>query len=473
MSIEEQSMVKMEGLVFRIPRVRALRMPFMIPKPTTPLSSILFLVYGFAALIILGTGLLMLPMSSSSGHFTSPINALFTATSAVCVTGLVVVDTGTYWSAFGQGVLLALFQIGGLGFITGATLLLLAINRRFGLKERLAITETIGVDQLGGAIGIVIKLALFSLVVEGIGAVIFYFYGITSGNTSAPLWTAIFHSVSAFNNCGMDIMGNFKSLLGFQGDALFLFVTALMIIIGSTGYIVIADYIMHRTFSRLTLDSKIVLVTTLALLALGTIFYLAAESSNPATMGPLSFPQKILVAFFQAVAPRTAGFSAVDIGSLRAITLLFTMFLMFVGGATGSTAGGIKVNTLGTLAIAVKSLLSGTNNIEAFGRQLRHQTVYRAMALFLLYLVITGIIVMALSITEVFPIDKLLFETFSALSTVGLSTGITPDLSSAGRIIIIFAMFIGRLGPLAFMAILIHREKPTDVEYPHEAIRLG
>lgn len=473
MPIKEQRALKTDRLVFRVPVVSAIRIPFTIPKATTPFSSTIFLIYGFAALIVLGTILLILPISSVSGNFTSPINALFTSTSAVCVTGLVVVDTGTYWSTFGQGVLLALFQIGGLGFITGATLLLLAVNRRIGLKERLAITEALGTDELGGVLGVVAKLAIFSLIVEGLGAVILYFHWLTDGNPGTSLWTAVFQAVSAFNNCGMDIIGNFKSLSGFKGDAIVLLVTAAVIIIGSTGYIVVADCIRSRSFSRLSLDSKIVLVTTFALLVIGTLFYLGAEYSNPATLGPLSFPQKISVAFFQSVTPRTAGFTSINIGSLRSVTLFFTMFLMFVGGASGSTAGGIKVNTLGILAVTFKSLLSGKNNVEAFSRQLHQQTINRAMALFILYLGVAGIIVLALSITERFPIDRLLFETFSALSTVGLSTGITPSLSAAGRVIITIAMFIGRLGPLSFIAFLIHRQNSADVEYPHEFIRLG
>jgi trk system potassium uptake protein len=433
----------------------------------------LLLASGYIALILLGACLLMLPLSSNSDHLTSPINALFTAASAVCVTGLVVVDTGTYWSGFGQGVLMALFQIGGFGFIVAATLLLFAINRRFGLKERLAITEAMGVERLGGVVGVVIRLASFSLIIEGAGAVIFYFHWLAAGSPGTSLWAAIFHSVSSFNNCGMDILGNFKSLTDFRGDAVLLLLTAVLVIIGSTGYLVFEDLIRSRHFYRVSLDSKIVLVTTFALLGLGTLLYFALEYTNSATLGTLSFPQKIAVSFFQVVTPRTAGFTAVDIGSLRQVSLFLTMFLMFIGGAVGSAAGGIKVNTLGILVITVKSLLTGRHNVEAFGRQLHYQFVYRAIALVLLYLVIAGFITFILSLTEEVPIDKIIFETFSAMSTVGLSTGITPTLTVAGKIIIIFAMFIGRLGPLAFIAFLSHRQQPADIGYPHETIKLG
>jgi trk system potassium uptake protein len=473
-SINTQNTGKTEKLIFRVPRVPSLRVPFLkIPRPANPLSSTLLLVYGFGALIILGTILLVLPVSSNSSQVTSPVNAFFTAVSAVCVTGLVVLDTGTYWSSFGQAVLFSLFQIGGFGFIVGATLLLLAIGGRLGLKERLTVSESLGLDQLGGVLGIVVKLAVFSLFVEGIGAVIFYYHWTITANPGVSFWQAVFHAASAFNNCGMELFGNYQSLTGHQGDAITLLITALLVILGGTGYIVIADSIRHRSFRKVSLDSKVVLTVTFSLLIAGTLFYLIAEYSRPATLGTLPFGQKVLVAFFQSVTARTAGFSAINVDGLAQISLFFSMFLMFIGGAAGSTAGGIKVNTLGVLAMTALSLVKGRGNIEAFGRQLTHQTVYRAITLFLVYLGIVGLIIIALSITEVFPFDKLLFETFSAMSTVGLSTGITPDLSSAGKIIISFAMFMGRLGPLALMAWLVQRQRMSDMDYPHENIRLG
>jgi trk system potassium uptake protein len=469
----EKSSPKTDPLVFRKPKPRALRISIRIPRPSSPLSSALLLSYGFIALILLGTFLLVLPVSSASGQFTHPVDALFTATSAVCVTGLVVVETGAYWSASGQAVLLILFQIGGLGFIMGATLLLLAIGGRFGLKERLVISESMGLDQLGGALGIVTKVAVFALAVEAAGALILYFYWASTGSTTTSLWTAVFHAVSAFNNCGMDIFGNFNSLSAYQGDAVVLLVSALLIILGSTGYFIFADVIKKRSFVKLAFESKIVLVTSGSLIVLGTLFYLAAEFSGPATLGNVPLFQKILGAFFLSVSTRTAGFSTFDLGALSQIALFFTMFLMFIGGAAGSVSGGAKVNTLGVLAITVLNIIRGKDNIEAFGRQLTRQTVFRALTLFVIYLGTAAIIVIVLSMTEAFPIEDLLFETFSALGTVGLSTGITPDLSIAGRFIIIAAMFIGRLGPLALMAFLVHRKQPTALEYPYESIRLG
>lgn len=470
--IETKRSSLMDKLEFRMPGERVLRIPLIVPKPTTPLSSTLLLVYIFGGLITLGAILLTFPISSASGHFTSPINAIFTATSAVCVTGLVVVDTGAYWSGFGQGVLLALFLLGGFGFIVGATILLATIGGRFSLRDKLLITESMGHDQLQGVVGVVVRIAIITLVLEIAGALILYLRGLAAGGTGMSFWTAFFHSVSALNNCGMDILGS-SSRSFYQSDAVIMLTTAVLVIIGSTGYFVFADLVKKRSFVRLALETKIILVTTGSLLVLGILFYLIAESSNPATLGPLSAPQRILVAFFQSVTPRTAGFSAIDVGGLTQISLFFTMFLMFIGGAAGTVSGGSKVNTLGVLVVTVLNVVRGRENIQAFGRQIARQTVYRALALVLFYLFLVGIFVALLSSTERFPIDKIFFEAFSAVGTVGLSTGITPHLSVAGKVIIVFAMFIGRLMPLSFMVFLAHRKRPVDIGYPTETIRLG
>jgi trk system potassium uptake protein TrkH len=469
----EQKASPVDKLVFRLRKQQAVKLPLKLVKPTSPLSATLLLAYGFIAMIILGALLLILPISNQSGQATSLINALFTATSAVCVTGLAVVDTGIYWSPFGQAVLVILFQIGGFGIITGTTLLLFAIGGKFGLRERLVITEQAGVDELGGALGVVIKVAAFSLIIEVIGVVIFYLRWLSIGDESVSLWTAVFHAVSSFNNCGMDIFGNYQSLAVYQNDAIILLTTAFLVIAGSTGYIVIIDILRNRRFHKLSLDTKLVLVTTAILLAFGTLFYFTMEFANPATLGSMPFPQKILVAFFQSVSPRTAGFTVVDIGSLRQVTIFFTMLLMFIGGAAGSTAGGVKVNTIGVLSVTALSLVKGKTKVSAFGRQLNSQTIFRALTLFLLYLLVVYLVALLLSLVEDFSFDSILFETFSALGTVGLTTGITPDFTIPGKLILTIAMFVGRLGPLALMAFLVHRQQHTELEYPHESVRFG
>ncbi|MDD5037736.1 MAG: TrkH family potassium uptake protein [Dehalococcoidales bacterium] len=460
---------------FHSSMLRPWRVPLpVISSPKAGGSSWSTLIYGFAGIIAVGTILLMLPISSKTGQITSPINALFTATSAVCVTGLVVVDTGTYWSSFGQVVVLILFQIGGFGFMTSATVLFLIMGRRIGLRERLLIGESVGMARPGGVVRIVKRMAIFTLMMEGIGAIILFLRFLTEG-TPAGLasWKAVFHAISAFNNAGFEIFGNFRSLLDYQRDPAVLLTIAALFIIGGIGYIVVDDMLARRSFNRLSTDSKIVLVTSLSLLISGTIFILFAEFSNPATLGVLSFPQKLLVSFFQSATPRTAGFTAIDMGKLIVPSLFYTMFLMFVGGAAGSTAGGVKVNTFGVLMSTVWSSVRGREHTEAFGREFTAVNVFRALALVVLYLGLVAIVVLALSITEKFEFVNLLFETFSALSTVGLTTGITPELSVAGRLIITATMFVGRLGHLTFVSFLTERQRPAKYRYPKDIVRIG
>jgi trk system potassium uptake protein len=470
---DNQSYYPLNKMVFRVPGIHRFKLPLIIPKTNAPFSSSLFLVYGFLGLIAIGTVLLSLPISSASGRFTSLLIALFTSTSAVSVTGLAVVDTGTYWSIFGQVVLLVLIQVGGLGFISGATILLLVIGGRLGLREKRFITESMGIEQLGGVIGIVIRVAILSLVIETIGAAIFYISWAYTSESGTPLLTAIFHAISSFNNSGLDIFGGFKSLAGYQGDVTVLLTTAFLIILGSTGYVIIADLFNKRGLKGLSLETKIVLTATFILLTVGTIFYFCAEYSNPATLGPFPWIQKLLVSFFQAVSPRTAGFSVVDIGSLTQVSILFTVILMFIGGSSGSAAGGLKIGTASVIGITFYNAIRGREKISIFGRQLGFHVVYRAISFFFAYLLIAGIIVLVLSATERLPLDSIVFETFSALSTVGLTTGITPDLSAAGLSVITIAMFVGRLGPLVFMAHIAKYRQVADIDYPHESIRLG
>jgi len=287
--------------------------------------------------------LLILPISSKTGQPASFVDALFTATSAVCVTGLVVVDTGDYWSLFGQGVILALIQLGGFGFMTSATIFLLAFGRRIGLRERLLIGESMGLPRIGGLVSIVKRMVIFTLLIETIGATVF-FIRFSSGNSlGVSVWKSLFHAISAFNNAGFDIFGNFRSLSDYQADPLMIIVTAMLIILGGISFRVVADMLRARSIIRLSLDSKLVLSTTASLLIVGMIVVLATEFNDLNTLGTFLVPQKLLNAFFQSVTARTAGFSAVSMGKMANYALFFTMMLMFIGGASGSTAGGIKV----------------------------------------------------------------------------------------------------------------------------------
>lgn len=287
--------------------------------------------------------------------------------------------------------------------MTSATIILLAMGRRIGLRERLLIGESVGMTRPGGMVRIVRRAAIFTLVVEGIGVIILFIRFLAVGTSAGlALWRALFHAVSAFNNCGMDIFGHFRSLLDYQGDSTVLLTMAGLFILGGIGYLVMDDIFTNRSFDRLSADSKMVLVITLSLLAFGTIFILFTEFSNPATLGGFSFPQKLLVAFFQSATPRTAGFTAVDISKMVVPSLFFIMFLMFVGGASGSTAGGIKVNTFGVLISTALGSARGKEYPGAFGREFIEDNVYRALSLAVLYLGLVAIVTLALSMIEKF-----------------------------------------------------------------------
>lgn len=415
----------------------------------------------------------MLPVSSESGEITHPVDALFTATSATCVTGLSVVDTADHYSLFGEAVILILIQFGGFGFMTLATLFLLALGRRIGLRERILIRESLGVERLGGVVKIVRQITFFTFIVEILGAALVYISVSTRYTPGIAIWKSVFQSISAFNNAGFDLFGGFRSLTGFQGDPLIILTTAGLIILGGISYLVIADIARVRTFGHLSLDSKLVITTTIFLLALGTVVIFLTEMNNPATLGPLPLSQKILNAFFHAVTPRTAGFGTLNVGGFAVYSLFFTMFLMFIGGASGSTAGGIKVNTFGMLIATIIGTFRGNEEAGAFGRQFTIQQIYRALTLVIFSMTLIAGFVFVLSITEKFSFLQLLFETVSAFGTVGLSTGITPELSAPGKVLISLVMFIGRVGPLTLILSLAQRQRVTEFSYPQEAIRIG
>jgi len=468
---------KLGDRIFRVPRIEPWRIPLALVRvPKFKSISVAILIWGFAAIIAIGAVLLMLPISSQTHTWTSFPNALFMATSATCVTGLSVVECGTYFSPFGQAVLVVLMQVGGFGFMTSATLLLLAFGRSVGLREKLLVGESLGVERLGGLVSLLMSIALFTLICEGFGAVMLYIrFSQDFSSPATALWQSIFHSVSAFNNCGLDIVGG-GNLVRYRDDPLVVLTIAALIILGGLSFLVVWDVVKKRSFRKLTLDSKMVVAVTATLLILGTVVLLAMEYSNPDTLGPMKPAGKVLSAFFQAVTPRTAGFNVVSIPMMTAYSLFFTIMLMFIGGASGSTAGGVKVNTFGVLLSTVWSSLRGKEHAEAFGRELRPQQIHRALAVAMLALGLVGIVALVLSITEndkPFQFIDVLFETVSAFGTVGLSTGITPALTLAGKLIIIATMFAGRLGPLTLALSLVQGQRTTEYRYPQDQVRIG
>jgi trk system potassium uptake protein TrkH len=442
------------------------------PKPFIGVSLLSF-VYGFAAMIAAGTLLLVLPVSSNEGHFTSLLTSLFTSTSAVCVTGLEVVDTLDHWSLFGQIVIAFLIQFGGLGFMISATLLLLVAGRRIGLRSRILIGESVGIDRIGGAVSLARRILLFTLIAEVLGAVLFFVRFSSQYQWPMSVWKSIFQTISAFNNAGFDIFGGFRSLSGYQSDYLVLLTTAALIIAGGIGFVVFYNIFRSRGLHHSSIDTKVVLLITLILLVLGTVVVFVIEYGNSATLGNMTLPLKILNSFFQSVTSRTAGFNTLNIGSLAVPVLFFVMILMFIGGASGSTAGGIKVNTFGLTMITVWNTIRGREHPQAFGREFSVEQIFRALTLLVLSAGLIGLVFFVLSITDKFPSINLLFETISAFGTVGLTTGITPDLSIAGKIIIILMMFIGRLGPLTLTLALAGTKRRSKFHFPKDNIRIG
>jgi trk system potassium uptake protein TrkH len=429
-------------------------------------------VYGFVGLILAGTVGLSLPVASANGQWTPLLDALFTATSAVCLTGLVVVDTGTYWSAVGHVVILALMQLGGFGFMTSSTLLLLLIGHRVSLRERVLLREALGGGGLGSVLTLARRVLVFTLICETLGIVLLSARFAAEMDPLQALWWGVFHSVSAFNNAGFDLVGGYRSLIPYSHDPLVLLTTSTLFVVGATSYTAMEDLVKERRFVHLTLDTKLVVVTMAGLLVAGTLALLFTERANPETLGGMEPGARLLNAYFQA-ATRTAGFSSVDIGKLTDDGLLVMIGLMFVGGASASTAGGIKVQTFSVLLFAILSVSRGQEEVVAFRRRVPTAQVLRALAVALLAVALVFLMTFSLNLTERFATLRVAFEAVSAAATVGLSTGITPDTTPAGRVILIVAMFFGRLGPLTLALALAARERHAPYHWPEETIKIG
>jgi trk system potassium uptake protein len=433
------------------------------------------LVLGFGALTLVGTLLLMLPFASATGDWTPFVDALFTATSAVCVTGLVVLDTGTYWSPTGHVIVLTLIQVGGFGFMTGSTLLLfLLVGRRTGLRDRVLVQASTGIPDLGSVTSIVRRVAVFTLIVEGIGWAVLTVAFLGRGwDPLGAAWFGLFHSISAFNNAGFDLMGNFQSLNQFRDDFLILGTIGVQLILGGLGVAIIGDLIAKRRWHRLALETKVVVLISAVLLFGGALLIGLIEWENPATLGALPEGQRVLNAAFESATLRTAGFSALPTAELTAATLFIVMALMFIGGASGSTAGGIKVNTFGVLLVAILSSVRGNPSAQAFGRRIPHAVVYRAISVALLGIASVFLVGLTIELSMETTFVAGLFEAVSAVGTVGASTGITPDLPTPARLVVILAMFAGRLGPLTLVLALAARVRPVSYRPAVETMRIG
>ncbi len=443
-----------------------------------PRSPSAVLVGGFAVIIAIGAVILTLPISSAAGTWTSPLDALFTATSAVCVTGLVIVDTGTYWSPFGQLVLLALMQVGGFGFMTGSTLLLfLLVGRRTALRDRILAQASTGVPELGSVTQVIRRVAVFTIIAEVVGAALLAlaFLASDARDPIEAAWWGVFHAVSAFNNAGFDVFGGHRSLAGQADQPVVLATLGTLIVLGGLGFAIVGDIVGKRRWRGLALETRVVVLTTLAILVLGTAAVTVLEWSNPATLGSLPEAARPLNALFEATTLRTAGFSTLPTGELRDPTLFIIMATMFIGGASGSTAGGIKVNTFSVLLIAIVSTVRGQPHAEALGRRIPTEVVFRALSVALLSIAFVFVVALGLELTTPagIPFIAILFESISAFGTVGASTGLTPDLPDGARALLIPAMFAGRLGPLTLVLALAARAHPMPYRRAVETMRIG
>lgn len=425
------------------------------------------LVIGFAVLIFVGAVLLSLPVASASGHRTDVLTALFTATSAVCVTGLVVVDTATYWSGFGQVVILLLIQIGGLGFMTMTTLIFIIAGKRITLKERLLIKDSLNSNTLEGIVQFVRYILIFTLVMELLGAFFLAFVFVPEQGWRHGLVLSVFHSVSAFCNAGFDLIGDFRSLTPYVNNPIVNLTISILVIMGGLGFSVVNDILETRNWKRLRFHSKIVLSITAILLVGSAILFFLLENGN--TMAGLPIHGKALSTLFMSMTPRTAGFNTLDMASLSSGALFLVILLMFVGGSPGSTAGGVKTATIGVLIFSLVSVLKGRKDTEVFGRTIDSDTVRRALTVTMIGFALLSVDIFILSTTEAAGLTEIVFEAVSAFGTVGLSMGITTKLTTIGRVLIMLTMFVGRVGPLtiAFAISEIQSSKRSgEYRYP-------
>ena len=428
------------------------------------------LVLSFLGVIIIGSLLLSTPWAVQNGQV-NYLTSFFTATSAVCVTGLVVVDTATHWTLFGQVVIIALIQIGGLGVMSFATFFALLFGWKIQLRQRLIMQQAMNQSSVGGIVKIFRYLLITTFSIEALAALILAIHWTPAFGFRKALWMGLFHSISAFNNAGFDLFGNFLSLTGFTTDITVNLIISSLIIAGGIGFIVIYEVFHYRKTHSISLHTRVVLITTAILIVAGTVLLFASEYNHALKNLPLG--GKLLASYFQSVSPRTAGFNTIDLNSLFLSSQLVIILLMFIGGSPGSTAGGIKTSTFALLWIAIMSQLRGKKDNEIFHRQIPATDMYQALTIVLLSGFTLLTVTFFITLTHQADLIKVIFEVASALGTVGLSLGFTPELNSLEQLIIIITMFLGRVGPLTLGFALAYNQKQPEIHYPKGKIMIG
>lgn len=444
---------------------------------STVLHARLFIA-AFAAIILLGTALLSLPWVTRSGDRTPFPDVVFTATSAASVTGLVTVDTLDHWNWAGQLIILVLIQSGGLGFMVGASLVLRALGRGGGrrVRDAVMIQDNLPTLTLREAVDLSRRIVKFTIVAEAVGAVLLAGYFARDIPLPTAIWHGIFHSVSAFCNAGFDLQGGFQSMTPYRESLWVNMIVIGLVLAGGISYIVFADVGQKRGWKRLSVNSKIVLMSSLVLTLIGTATFLIAEWNE--SMANSAVWSRPLQALFQSISGRTAGFQTVDFSDVNSFTLFIYLALMFIGGASGSTAGGVKLATMAVVAVTVMSTLRGQDEPEVFNRRIPVLLVHRAMAVIALFFLAHFLVTFTLAVTEKFygtdpSFIRLLFESMSAIVTNGLGNGITPVLSTPGKFVICVAMFAGRIGPLTLVYALQRRQTYQPYRYPETSVHIG
>lgn len=438
------------------------------------LSAVQILVIGFVILILIGGILLSLPISSASGKSTDFLDALFTSTSAACVTGLITLDTGTYWSHFGQVVIMLLIEVGGLGFMSFATFFALILGKKITLRERLVMQEAMNTFNIQGLVRMARYVLAFTFSVQFFGALLLSTQFVPQFGLGKGIYFSIFHSISSFCNAGFDLFGHFNSVTGYWNNIVVLLTLSSLIIIGGIGFTVWFELYNYRGIKKLSVHSKVVIVVSVALLIVGTILMFLFEMNNKKTIGDMGFGYKVLNSYFASASPRTAGMNSVSTDDMVNASKFLTVILMFIGGSPGSTAGGLKTSTFGVIILSVISVIRGREDAQVFGRRFSKELVYKSLALLIIGMSIVILVTMILTITE--PGESfinLLYEATSAFGTVGLTTGVTQRLSSVGKVVIILTMYCGRVGPMTVVLALLKNKKKQTHKYPEGRILIG
>lgn len=443
-------------------------------KSNIKLKGVQILALGFIIVILVGAILLTLPISSVSGESTDFLDALFTSTSAVCVTGLVVVDTGSYWSMFGQTVIMILIEIGGLGFMSFTTLIAILLGKKITLRERLILQDAMNTFNIQGLVKMVRYVLVFTISVQFFGALLLSTQFVPQFGPGKGVFYSIFHSISAFCNAGFDVLGKGNSLMSFNNNIVIMMVISILIIIGGLGFTVWSELYTCKSIKRVSIHSKMVILMTTVLVLGGAILMFLFEHNNSNTIADMSFIDKLMNSLFASITPRTAGFNSISTEGMSTAGQFLTIILMFIGGSPGSTAGGIKTTTIGILIVTIVCVIQGREDAEVFKRRFSKDLVYKAFTLIFIGLSLVIVVTMLLSYTEKgVSFIALFYETVSAFGTAGLTLGLTSELSNIGKVLIIFMMYLGRVGPLTVVLSITRKKRNTGIKYPEGKILIG